>query len=116
MCSNTELVAFGAKAVIRLGTNDYNVTSDKDVYIVQKCHGLLGLMQDYGIDQSYWGTGITSDASLVQELQNTAKKYPEIASHVATGYNIDAFYSFFDPDRVAANPDAVRALQHRYEN
>lgn len=111
-----ELIAYDAQTVIRLGTNDYNVTAADKVHIVRECHGLVGVMQDYGIDQREWGVGIESDRGLVETLQQVSREqFPEIQVETSVGYNIDGFYSFFNPDNVAAVPDAVRRLQRVYE-
>lgn len=113
-----ELIAYGAKSIIRLGTNDYNVTasSEHEVNVVQRCHGLVGLMQDYGIDREQWGMGIDSNKELVAALLDTARtQFPQINTKLAVGYNIDAFYSFFNPNAVAANAATVRQLQKKYE-
>ena len=61
--------------IIRLGTNDYNVTMDdlQKVYILQSVEGVLGLMRDYGYPQSTWGTPIPSDDLLVKLLSEAAQ-------------------------------------------
>jgi len=113
-----ELIAYDAQVIIRLGTNDYNITERdvKNVYIIEQSMGLTGLMQDYGFPPNEWGRPIRSNPELVTALMNTAKKIDNIVPKLSIGYNIDAFYSFFDSHNVAKYPDNVRMLQKKYED
>ncbi|KAL0483504.1 purine nucleoside phosphorylase [Acrasis kona] len=113
-----ELVANGAEVVIRLGTNDYNVTERdvNNVYVVNECHGLTGLMRDYGYPDEECGSGIPASKELVHSLLNSAPKFPEVKVVNSTGYNIDAFYSFFDPENVSQDETRVKTLIKEYEH
>lgn len=112
-----ELVAYGAQVVIRLGTNDYNVTEKdvKNVYVVSECHGLTGLMRDYGFSPEAQGSAIPADPALVQSVLDAGPRFPDINVIKSIGYNVDAFYSFFDPKNVAYNATRVNALIAEYE-
>jgi uridine phosphorylase len=114
-----ELVANDARVIVRLGTNDYNTTEAdaNNVYVVDKCLGLEGLMRDYGYEQSQWGKALHADASLFNSLVETAKEeqFKQLNIKKSTDYNIDAFYSFFDPNNVAANPENVRGYIKEYQ-
>jgi len=84
---------------------------------VQQCYGLAGLMQDYGYPANEWGKGLKSDASLVNTIVQTGLK-PEFTNLTvlqSRGYNIDAFYAFFDPSNVARVPETVQKLIHKYQ-
>lgn len=113
-----EIISSGAQVIIRLGTNDYNTTiSDVNkVYIVEKCYGLAGLMQDLGFPSEEWGKPFFADSDLVSQLEEVGRSIPEINVTTASGYNIDAFYAFLDPSNVAVDSDAVRRLEAKYEN
>jgi uridine phosphorylase len=112
-----ELVAHDVQVVIRLGTNDYNVTEAdvKKVYVVQECHNMIGLKRDYGYPEDELDVGIPADAGLVQAMIEAAPRFPEIQVIKSIGYNVDAFYSFFDPTNVAYDPERVRNIIAQYE-
>jgi len=112
-----ELIAHEVQVIIRLGTNDYNVT-DLDlnnVYLVESVRGLYGLMRDYGYPADSWGTPIASDSALIQLLNQTAQRMPNITAVLSKGYTIDAFYAFFDPPNVAENPNQVDEYITQYQ-
>jgi len=112
-----ELIANDAQVVIRLGTNDYNIT-EKDVnnlYVVNTCFGLTGLMRDYGFPESDWGGPIPANPALIQSLLNEGPSFPKLNIKNSIGYNIDAFYSFLDPKNVAKNSTFVQNLIYQYE-
>mmetsp|Transcript_3435 Transcript_3435/g.13068 ORF Transcript_3435/g.13068 Transcript_3435/m.13068 type:complete len:278 (-) Transcript_3435:94-927(-) len=113
-----ELVSAGAETIVRLGTNDFNTTIEdiNKVFVVEKCYGLVGLMQDMGMENSSWGQGIPSDKALVQALMDIGQTMPEIQVKQSTGYNIDAFYAFLDPENVAVNPQGVLNLEKKYSD
>jgi len=112
-----ELVANDVKVVIRLGTNDYNITENdvNNVYVVNQCFGLTGLMRDYGFPDSELGGSLPADKALVQSLIDSAPSFPEIKVVPSIGYNIDAFYSFLDPLKVAKNASRVKEMIATYE-
>lgn len=51
----------------------------------------------------------------MQSLLDNSAKFPEIQAIRSIGYNIDAFYSFFDPENVAKNVTAVNDLIRYYQ-
>ena len=88
------------------------------LYVVQQCYGLAGLMQDYGYPSDQWGKGLNADSSLVSSIIQTST-HPEFVNLTvlpSRGYNIDAFYAFFDPSNVARAPDTVKQLIYKYQN
>jgi len=53
---------------------------------------------------------------LFKHYRKQQKKIPDINPILSIGYNIDAFYSFFDIPLVAKYPENVKRLQKKYED
>jgi len=113
-----ELIAHDVQVIIRLGTNDYNVTENdlNNVYVVKSVAGVYGLMRDYGSREDQWGTLTYSSPDLVSALLDTAQTMPNITAVPSQGYSIDGFYSFFDPENVAGNVTAVNEMISFYQS
>ncbi|KAL6072720.1 hypothetical protein QOT17_005267 [Balamuthia mandrillaris] len=112
-----ELIAHDAEVIVRLGTNDYNVTEAdlNNVYVLKSVRGLWGLPRDYGLPSDLWGEAIPADTSLVSTILSVAQQFKNVTAVPSLGYSIDGFYSFFDPVQVAARPNTVKDMILDYQ-
>jgi uridine phosphorylase len=111
-----ELIAHGAKVVIRLGTADFPVTpADADkVFVVSSERGMAGVLRDYGYPPSMWAAPFPADPIIVGALLKVAPQLPNITAVKSAGYSIDGYYAMNFPDKAAFDPAAVRALAAQY--
>eukprot|EP01119_Soliformovum_irregulare_P011523 TRINITY_DN2900_c0_g1_i1.p1 TRINITY_DN2900_c0_g1~~TRINITY_DN2900_c0_g1_i1.p1 ORF type:complete len:285 (+),score=66.65 TRINITY_DN2900_c0_g1_i1:123-857(+) len=112
-----ELIAHGANVIIRLGTNDYNITEEDldNVYVLQSVQNVFGLMRDYGYPLEQLGAPIPTDPLLVKLLMDSAARTPNVTGVLSRGYNVDGFYAFFDPTNVALNPAVTRQYTTQFQ-
>jgi uridine phosphorylase len=111
-----ELAAFGVRVAVNLGTGDLPHLSDPTrCSIMSSYEGCVGLMRDYGFPESEWGRRFDADPIVTATLQSYAAADPNVTLQVEHGYDVSAFYSFFDPANVAYNVSAVKGLLADYQ-
>ena len=111
-----ELISYGAQVVVRLGSNDFNVTKDdlNSLYVVRACYGLVGMFQDLGYPPEVWGRGIQSDDGLVVSLLSRGRQLDDVQVWDSLGYNVESFYAFMNPE-IAYDPIRVGKMIDRYQ-
>ena len=110
-----ELMAAGAKRIIRLGSNDVWVTKDdiNSVVLISEAKGLRGLGWDHGMDESVIDESIFGSAMLMETIESElGVKGIKYSKRVC--FNVDDYHAYLYPD-LAANSDRIKERLSFYD-
>jgi len=110
-----ELFAAGARAVVRLGSNDGWVRPEDmgGVVLVSEARGLRGLSWDHGIDPAAVDTPLHPDPNLMDQLRACCQAQ-SLTYTERVCFNVDDYHAYLYPD-LAPQPERIRQRLAQYD-